>query len=182
MSSESTSIDRTFRAVRDAFILKIEKQLEDIGQINIMTAVSDNLAGNVNPEAKSLLHFLEAEPNQKIEEKKLDGALLNILNEERLIDVKSLETPEITKTVSDLNATVLMRTILELDADIALILRSQEAADSNGERQIVSLDNDILAAHQANVNVAVQNWHFYVTTALQALGMIIDLAKQKPGE
>jgi hypothetical protein len=165
----------TQRAFSDAFLVKIQKQLEDIGQINIMTAISANLTGSVHPEAKSLMRFLEAKPNEEIPSKKIDYISLDATDLKKSINPKLLEAPDITKKHEDLNATVLMRTIMELDGDIALLIRSQET-DTNGN-QIVSLENDILTAHHANVKVALENWHFYLTAMLQALKILIELAK-----
>lgn len=163
------------KAFSNAILVKIQKQLEDIGQINIMTAISDNITGNVSPEAKSLMSFLEAEPNEKIASKKIDDVTLDVVDLKEFTNPKLLEEQKITKTFDDLQATVLMRTIMELDGDIAFLIRSQET-DTNGS-QIVPLQNDILAAHNANVKVALENWHFYVTTMLQALKVLIELAK-----
>jgi hypothetical protein len=152
----------------EAFREEIEMQIEDINQINIMTAVSSNLIGKVQPEAQDLLSFIAAKTGDFVEGKALD--MTNLRD-----GLKPLKRPDIKKSAEDLNATVLVRTIFELDGDILLLLRGQHI-DSQG-KQIVSLDSGILAAHQANVNVAVENWRYLVSTALDALKLVIDLAK-----
>jgi hypothetical protein len=152
----------------EAFREEIEMQIEDINQINIMTAVSSNLTGKVQPEAQDLLSFIAAKAGDFVERKALDMTKLRD-------GFKPLKRPDIKKSAEDLNATVLVRTIFELDGDILLLLRGQHI-DNQG-KQIVSLDSAILAAHQANVNVAVENWHYLIRTALEALKLIRDLAK-----
>jgi hypothetical protein len=148
---------------------KIEMQIQDIHQINIMTGVSSDLTGNVNPEAQNLLSFIQTETD-----KSTKGKIL--LSSSKLSDLtKPIETPDIVKTSQDLNATILLRTIIELDGDICLLFRGQQL-DNRG-RQVVSLDNGILSAHQANVTIAVENWRYLVDAALQALKFIQDYIK-----
>jgi hypothetical protein len=156
--------ERFFDQIRE----KIEKQIQDIDQINIMTGVSSNLTGEADPAAESLVSFIEAKTKDVIKGKVIDSARLGDY-------LKPIEAPDIVKTSGDLNATVLLRTIIELDGDICLLFRGQQI-DSSG-KQAISLDSGLLAAHQANVSIAVENWHYLVNTALDSLKLIRDFVK-----
>lgn len=164
-TSEETKTDE--QKFIDHMRKQIEKQLQDFHQLNIMTGVSADLTGNVDPDAQSLSSFVE--PNKSTKRKELFSNV-------KLDDLtKPIETPDITKTAQDLKATILLRTIIELDGDICLLFRGQQT-DRRGN-QVVSLDEGILAAHQANVNIAVKNWQCLVESALDALKIIPEIIK-----
>jgi hypothetical protein len=162
---------------------KIQMQIEDIGQMNIVTAVSTNITGYIPPDVKSQVSFIEAEPSARMT-RKLPPSKREIPPSKREIpqgnNNSSTDSEEkYEKRVEDLYARVLVRTIIELDGDITMVFRSQQVdSGERVERQIVALDNDILAAHQANVTIALENWHFFVLTALDTLKSIIGLADQ----
>jgi hypothetical protein len=65
---------------------------------------------------------------------------------------------------------VLARTRIELDGDIGMIVPTK---DDGG----LSILNDILNIHKQNVDVAVANWNSFVQNMLNALDILVSIAK-----
>lgn len=155
---------------------KIQKQIADIAKMDVVTAVATDeyIGGYIPPQVESIVNFIGAREGQEIR-LKTTANNDNSSSDNNNTDSKLQQSRE--KQKEDLYATILVRTIIRLKGDIAMVLRS-EPIDS-GERQVVSIDQDILAAHQANVILAVENWHFFIRTALDALRIIFDLARPR---
>jgi hypothetical protein len=64
----------------------------------------------------------------------------------------------------------LARTRIELDGDIGMIVPTK----NNGDLSIL---NDILNIHKQNVDVAVANWNSFVQNMLQALNILVSIAR-----
>jgi hypothetical protein len=64
----------------------------------------------------------------------------------------------------------LARTRIELDGDIGMLVPIKEDGG-------VSIDNDILNIHKQNVDVAVANWNSFVQNMLQALNILVSIAR-----
>jgi hypothetical protein len=64
----------------------------------------------------------------------------------------------------------LARTRIELDGDIGMIVPTKDNGD-------LSILNDILNIHKQNVDVAVANWNSFVQNMLQALNILVSIAR-----
>ena len=64
----------------------------------------------------------------------------------------------------------LARTRIELDGDIGMLVPIKEDGG-------VSIDNDILNIHKQNVDIAVANWNSFVQNMLQALNILVSIAR-----
>jgi hypothetical protein len=64
----------------------------------------------------------------------------------------------------------LARTRIELDGDIGMIVPTKDDGD-------LTILNDILNIHKQNVDVAVANWNSFVQNMLQALNILVSIAR-----
>jgi hypothetical protein len=69
---------------------------------------------------------------------------------------------------------ILARTRIELDGDIVVFLPLQ-----NGVQQQASVNDEILNIHRENVKMAIENWHNFLNTAIEAAKIIAILAGYK---
>ncbi len=82
------------------------------------------------------------------------------------------QTPEIDDAIKSVGEiSVLARTKIELDGDIAVLLPLQ-----NNE---VKINNEIMDIHRENVKVAIDNWNNFMKTTLEAAKTIADIAGLK---
>jgi hypothetical protein len=69
---------------------------------------------------------------------------------------------------------ILARTRIELDGDIVVLLPLQ-----NEVQQQASVNDEILNIHRENVKMAIENWHNFLNTAIEAAKIIAILAGYK---
>jgi hypothetical protein len=144
----------TFDEIRDTLQRIVKEQLDDLGYIEIMTVVSDNIDAKISPRYENLALALTAK----------SGTPLPLKPEAQA------EAKEATRKKEDdeLKGKVLARTRIELDGDIALIL----PANRN------EIDAEVLQLHKANVDVAVQNWRYLIDAMFDVLKIAVNLTQR----
>jgi hypothetical protein len=104
-------------------------------------------------------------------------------------EIRDLSYMEIITTVGDVNANVnpdlelvidalkkselriIARTRIELDGDIMVLLPTS----NNTKDGDITINQEIMALHKENVEVAVHNWNNFMNNMLLALKTIIDI-------
>lgn len=69
--------------------------------------------------------------------------------------------------------TILARTRIELDGDITVLLPLKNNAEDT------SINNEVLDIHKENVKMAIENWHSFLNTAIEAAKTIAYIAGYK---
>jgi hypothetical protein len=141
--------------IRETLQRVVREQLDDLRYIEITTAVSDNINAKINPQYENLVLALTAESGVPLPLKPKAGAE----EEEQQVQRKKED---------ELKADVLARTRIELDGDIALILPTNRS----------EIDMEVLQIHKANVDVAVQNWRYFIDAMLDVLKIVATLTQR----
>lgn len=114
--------------------------------MEIVTAVSDNINGRIDPQYYDLVEAITARSGTAITtERNAEG-----------------EEAKRTKGNDELRAEILARTWIGLDGDIAMILPKNRS----------EIDSEILQLHKANVDVAVQNWRYFLDTMMKGIQIL----------
>ena len=118
--------------------------------MEIVTAFSDNINGRIDPKYHDLVQAITARSGTEITtEIKAEG------DEAKRI-----------KGNDELRAEILARTWIGLDGDIAMILPKNRP----------EIDSEILQLHKANVDVAVQNWRYFLDTMMKGIQILSGYA------
>lgn len=75
-------------------------------------------------------------------------------------------TKDIKQQISEMDVTLLAKTIIELDGDITQILPGDH---STGD---VITDKEILNLHKESVDAAVENWDNFVKNSIEAVSQV----------
>lgn len=119
--------------------------------MEIITASSDNINAKISPEYLDLVPAITARSGDDV-----------------AIEPKEKGNEGTRKKASDeLSAEILARTWIGLDGDVAMILpKSRAGIDTNPE---------ILQLHKANVDVAVQNWRYFLDTMIKGVQILAGI-------
>lgn len=153
MSQQPARIE-IFDEIGETLQRLVREQLDDLSYIEIMTAVSDNIEAKINPKYENFALALTAKSGMPLQLKRGDEG-------EAKQAIRKKEGDE-------LKGKVLARTRIELDGDIALIL----PANRN------EIDADLLQLHKANVDVAVQNWRYFIDAMFDMLKIVVNLTQR----
>jgi hypothetical protein len=142
----------TFDEIRDNLLKTVNEAVHDVRYMEIITAISDNIDAKINPEYENLGYAITAK----------SGTILATNS--------NVEGEDATRKKADdeLKGDILARTWIGLDGDIAMILPK-----NRGE-----IDPEILQLHKANVDVAVQNWRYFIDTMLEGLKILSTLTQK----
>jgi hypothetical protein len=114
--------------------------------MEIVTALSDNINGKIDPQYQDLVQAITARSGNVIAtESKADG-----------------EQATRVKADDELRAEIIARTWIGLDGDVAMILPKSR----------VGIDPEVLQLHKANVDVAVQNWRYFLDTMIRGIQIL----------
>ena len=114
--------------------------------MEIVTAFSDNINGRIDPQYHDLVQAITARSGTLVTtEQKGEG-----------------EEATRIKANDELRAEILARTWIGLDGDIAMILPKNRS----------EIDPQILQIHRANVDVAVQNWRYFLDTMMKGIQIL----------
>jgi hypothetical protein len=114
--------------------------------MEIVTAFSDNINGRIDPQYYDLVQAITARSGTAITtERNAEG-----------------EEAKRNKGNDELRAEILARTWIGLDGDIAMILPKNRS----------EIDSEILQLHKANVDVAVQNWRYFLDTMMKGIQIL----------
>jgi hypothetical protein len=114
--------------------------------MEIVTALSDNINGKIDPQYQDLVEAITARSG-------------NVVATESNAEGK--EATRI-KANDELRAEILARTWIGLDGDVAMILPRNRAG----------IDPEVLQLHKANVDVAVQNWRYFLDTMIKGIQIL----------
>lgn len=119
--------------------------------MEIITASSDNINAKISSEYLDLVQGITARSGDHVAiESKVEG---------------KEDTRE--KKTDELSAEILARTWIGLDGDIAMILPKSRAG--------IDTDPEILQLHKANVDVAVQNWRYFLDTMIKGVQILAGI-------
>jgi hypothetical protein len=114
--------------------------------MEIVTAFSDNINGRIDPQYRDLVQAITARSGTLVTtEPKAEG-----------------EEATRIKANDELRAEILARTWIGLDGDIAMILPKNRP----------EIDPQVLQLHRANVDVAVQNWRYFLDTMIKGVQIL----------
>ena len=114
--------------------------------MEIVTAFSDNINGKIDPQYHDLVEAITARSG-------------NLVATESMAEGK--EATRI-KANDELRAEILARTWIALDGDVAMILPKNRSV----------IDPQVLQLHKANVDVAVQNWRYFLDTMIKGIQIL----------
>lgn len=114
--------------------------------MEIVTALSDNINGRIDPQYRDLVQAITARSGTSVTtEPKVEG-----------------EEATRIKANDELRAEILARTWIGLDGDIAMILPKNRS----------EVDPQVLQLHRENVDVAVQNWRYFLDTMIKGIQVL----------
>jgi len=114
--------------------------------MEIVTALSDNINGRIDPQYHDLVQAITARSGTLVTtEPKAEG-----------------EEATRIKANDELRAEILARTWIGLDGDIAMIIPKNRP----------EVDPQVLQLHRANVDVAVQNWRYFLDTMIKGIQIL----------
>jgi len=137
------------------------------------------------PSATSAPSTTDIDLGKPDEKKGFIGNFIDTIKKE----IRDLSYMEIITTVGDVNANVnpdlelvidalkkselriIARTRIELDGDIMVLLPTS----NNTKDGDITINQEIMALHKENVEVAVHNWNNFMNNMLLALKTIIDI-------
>ncbi len=115
--------------------------------MEIITASSDNINGKIDPQYQDLVEAITARSGSVVATEP---------------NAEGKEASRI-KTNDELRAEILARTWIGLDGDVAMILPKNRGA---------GIDPEVLQLHKANVDVAVQNWRYFLDTMIKGVQIL----------
>lgn len=140
-------LDIDIADIRNNLIRTVNSAVIAAKYMEIVTALSDNINGKIDPQYQDLVQAITARSGNVIAtESKADG-------EKEATRVKSDD---------ELRAEILARTWIGLDGDVAMILPKSR----------VGIDPEVLQLHKANVDVAVQNWRYFLDTMIRGIQIL----------
>jgi hypothetical protein len=116
--------------------------------MEIVTALSDNINAKIDPRYQDLVQAITDRSG-------------NVVATESTTDGKEAITTRV-KADDELRAEILARTWIGLDGDVAMILPKSR----------VGIDPEVLQLHKANVDVAVQNWRYFLDTMIRGIQIL----------
>jgi hypothetical protein len=116
--------------------------------MEIVTALSDNINAKIDPRYQDLVQAITARSG-------------NVIATESTTEGKEAITTRV-KADDELRAEILARTWIGLDGDVAMILPKSR----------VGIDPEVLQLHKANVDVAVQNWRYFLDTMIKGIQIL----------
>ncbi len=134
------------REITDNLLETVNSAVIAAKYMEIVTALSDNINGRIDPQYHDLVQAITAR----------SGTLVTTGPKEKD------EEPTRIKANDELRAEILARTWIGLDGDIAMIL----------PRNRPEIDPQILQLHRANVDVAVQNWRYFLDTMIKGIQIL----------
>lgn len=139
-------LDIDIADIRNNLLRTVNSAVIAAKYMEIVTALSDNINGKIDPQYQDLVQAITARSGNVIAtESKADG-----------------EEATRVKSDDELRAEILARTWIGLDGDVAMIL----------PRSRVGIDPEVLQLHKANVDVAVQNWRYFLDTMIRGIQIL----------
>jgi hypothetical protein len=139
-------LDIDIADIRNNLLRTVNSAVIAAKYMEIVTALSDNINGKIDPQYQDLVQAITARSG-------------NVIATESKADDE-----EATRVKSDdeLRAEILARTWIGLDGDVAMILPKSR----------VGIDPEVLQLHKANVDVAVQNWRYFLDTMIRGIQIL----------
>jgi hypothetical protein len=133
-------------AIRNNLLQTVNSAVLAAKYMEIVTASSDNINGKIDDRHQDLVQAITARSgNEVTTEPKAEGKEVTRI-----------------KATDELRAEILARTWIGLDGDVAMILPKNR----------VGIDPEILQLHKANVDVAVQNWRYFLDTMIKGVQIL----------
>jgi hypothetical protein len=131
----------------------LEKELEDLSYMEILTATSNKIDGHINEDAWDILQAIRK------------GEL-----------PKNAESENITKgdMLSSENTIILARTRIELDGDFAFLVRG------NDDGQPLPINQDVIRLHEYGIENSIENWHFFLNYMIEVTKTVEGILGIKP--
>jgi hypothetical protein len=139
-------LDIDIADIRNNLLRTVNSAVIAAKYMEIVTALSDNINGKIDPQYQDLVQAITARSGNVI-------ATESKAHDEEATRVKSDD---------ELRAEILARTWIGLDGDVAMILPKSR----------VGIDPEVLQLHKANVDVAVQNWRYFLDTMIKGVQIL----------
>lgn len=123
----------------------MEKEVEDLSYMEIITGVSDKVDGHIDGEAWDILQGLRRAKLPENAEK------------EGITQEDMLKIPD--------NVMILARTRLELDGDILFLLRGEDGKP-------LPMSQEAMEMHKMSIKTSVENWHYFLGFVLELTAMV----------
>jgi hypothetical protein len=149
---------RDIREIRHNLLQTVNSAVIAAKYMEIITASSDNINAKISPEYLDLVPAITAKSGDEVAiEPKEEG--------KEGINPKAEGNEGTRRKANDeLRAEILARTWIGLDGDIAMILPKNRVG--------INTDPEILQLHKANVDVAVQNWRYFLDTMIKGVQIL----------
>jgi hypothetical protein len=138
-----------FRDIWDKLKSAIEDELTDLRYMEVLSAVSDKIEGDVNAKEWDILQALR-EPDPTPEAKSAG------IQREDMLNLS--------------NTTIIARTRLELDGDILFLLRGEDGMP-------LTPNNELIDLHKWGVDVSVKNWHFFLLSMIEVAKIVGEIVE-----
>ena len=146
----SPPLDIDIADIRNNLLRTVNSAVIAAKYMELVTALSDNINGKIDPQYQDLVQAITARSGNVIAtESNADG-----------------EQATRAKSDDELRAEILARTWIGLDGDVAMILPKSR----------VGIDPEVLQLHKANVDVAVQNWRYFLDTMIRGIQILAGYA------
>lgn len=141
-------LDIDIADIRNNLLRTVNSAVIAAKYMEIVTALSDNINGKIDPQYQDLVQAITARSG-------------NVIATESTTEGKEAITTRV-KADDELRAEILARTWIGLDGDVAMILPKSR----------VGIDPEVLQLHKANVDVAVQNWRYFLDTMIRGIQIL----------
>ena len=151
IGNQQADIILDINKIRRNLLQTVNSALIAAKYMEIITASSDNINAKISPEYLDLIPAITARSGEDV-----------------AIEAKEDGKEDTRKKANDeLSAEILARTWIGLDGDVAMILPKGRAG--------IGTDPEILQLHKANVDVAVQNWRYFLDTMIKGVQILAGI-------
>lgn len=143
-----------FEGIWDKLQKTVNRELEDLSYMEIITATSNKVDGHINEDAWDILQALR------------EGKLPDNARKEGITEADMLNMS---------NTMILARTRIELDGDIFFLLRGEDGKP-------LPINQDLIQLHKYGVETSIQNWHFFLNFMIdvtKTIGEIVGAVTPK---